>query len=83
MTIIKPFSLRELVARAGGIASRRHFGIAVAGTSGCLSAGSGAQADPLSCQLLDLTLHEYRLLETLLGQPGKVFTRSQLLAWLG
>ena len=28
---------------------------------------------------LDLTLHEYRLLETLLSQPERVFTRGQLL----
>ena len=28
---------------------------------------------------LDLTLHEYRLLEVLLNSPERVFTRSQLL----
>jgi two-component system, OmpR family, catabolic regulation response regulator CreB len=32
---------------------------------------------------LELTLHEYRLLEVLLRHPGRVFTRAQLLeqAW--
>jgi two-component system catabolic regulation response regulator CreB len=30
-------------------------------------------------QLLELTLHEYRLLETLLSHPERVFTRGQLL----
>jgi two-component system catabolic regulation response regulator CreB len=32
---------------------------------------------------LDLTAHEYKLLAILLGQPGRVFTREQLLeqAW--
>jgi two-component system catabolic regulation response regulator CreB len=34
-------------------------------------------------QSLDLTAHEYKLLLVLLGQPGRVFTRDQLLdrAW--
>lgn len=34
-------------------------------------------------KLLDLTAHEYKLLLVLLGQPGRVFTRDQLLdrAW--
>ena len=47
------------------------------------------QHDPMRCQiryagtLLDLTLHEYRLLEVLLRHGGRVFTRAQLLdqAW--
>jgi len=30
-------------------------------------------------QALDLTLHEYRLLEVLLQHPGRVYSRSQLL----
>mgnify|MGYP001260794648 FL=1 len=45
--------------------------------------------DELRCRIayrgrpLDLTRIEYRLLKTFLGQPGRVFTREQLLhsAW--
>ena len=37
------------------------------------------RADHAHARPLDLTLHEYRLLETLLSQPERVFTRGQLL----
>ncbi len=78
--IVKPFSLRELVARVRAVLRR-------VGTSASAVAGTADvfQLDPVRrrihyhAQLLDLTSHEYRLLETLLGQPERVFTRSQLL----
>ena len=78
--IVKPFSLRELVARVRAVLRR-------VGTSASAVAGTAAvfQLDPVRrrihyhAQLLDLTLHEYRLLETLLSHPERVFTRSQLL----
>jgi two-component system catabolic regulation response regulator CreB len=109
--VVKPFSLRELMARvrmvirrsaepaaargaaAGAAASTAPGAVvsAVAGTGG----GGAAQVtgrfrhDLLRRQIhfggtpLNLTLHEYRLLEVLLRHVGRVFTRAQLLdqAW--
>ncbi len=78
--IVKPFSLRELVARVRAVMRR------VASPPPADTASPGVfQIDTLRRQIqyhgqpLELTLHEYRLLKTLLAQPERVFTRSQLL----
>ena len=99
--VVKPFSLRELMARVRMVIRRSATEPAAAPAplaprsppvaaplaaptmTGCF------QQDPLRRQiryagaLLDLTLHEYRLLEVLLRHVGRVFTRAQLLdqAW--
>jgi two-component system catabolic regulation response regulator CreB len=87
--IVKPFSLRELVARVRAVLRR----VAAATVTGAgkpeLLAATGAtdvfHIDSMRRQIfyhaqpLDLTLHEYRLLETLLCHPERVFTRSELL----
>jgi two-component system catabolic regulation response regulator CreB len=91
--IVKPFSLRELMARVRMVI-RRGTGTGTTRSppaiteSPTLATGSFVQ-DPARRQIrffgqpLDLTLHEYQLLEALLKHPGRVFTRSQLLdlAW--
>lgn len=90
--IVKPFSLRELVARVRMVIRR---GTASApAPAPVTSPGVVARPGPFSHDLhrkqmaycgrpLDLTLHEYRLLETLLAHPGRVYSRGQLLdlAW--
>lgn len=88
--IVKPFSLRELVARVRAVLRRVDAATATGVGKPESSAADGKMAvfhiDTIRRQifyrsrLLDLTLHEYRLLETLLSQPERVFTRSQLLA---
>ncbi len=91
--IVKPFSLRELIARVR-VVLRRAGEIAPAITSAASpeqgSTGTGDfEIDAPRRRILfrsvplELTLHEYRLLETFIGQPGRVFTRGQLLqrAW--
>ena len=86
--IVKPFSLRELVARVRAVL--RRVGTSAATTNGATNSptsetGDVFQIDAVRRQilyhslLLDLTLHEYRLLETLLSHPERVFTRAQLL----
>ncbi len=88
--VTKPFSPREIVARVRAILRR---------TSGVATETPSAPSTPvhsspfhhdssamrIHChgQPLDLTAHEYKLLLVLLGQPGRVFTRDQLLdrAW--
>jgi len=94
--IVKPFSLRELVARVRAVLRRVDSAAANANhttngiadgetTPATNTAAKGFQIDVdrrqirYHSQLLDLTLHEYRLLETLLGHAERVFTRAQLL----
>lgn len=91
--IVKPFSLREMIARVR-VALRRQ-GAAGLGETGAVPAGAQPPSDQsffidkdrrkihFRTVALDLTLHEYRLLEALLDHPGRVFSRGQLLerAW--
>lgn len=88
--IVKPFSLRELVARVRVVLRRPDITAAVTTSvddnERCPQAfriDSTRKQIHYHRQLLNLTLHEYRLLETLLSQPGRVFSREQLLnqAW--
>jgi len=90
--VVKPFSLRELMARVRMVIRRAES--AAANGHARSSPADGVQRgpfvhDPSRRQIrffgepLDLTLHEYQLLDALLRSPGRVFTRSQLLdlAW--
>jgi two-component system catabolic regulation response regulator CreB len=78
--IVKPFSLRELVARVRVVLRRSDTAsAATAGASDVFRIDSVRRQIHYHAQPLDLTLHEYRLLETLLSQPERVFTRGQLL----
>ena len=78
--IVKPFSLRELVARVRVVLRRLETAsVANAGTSDIFRIDSVRRQIHYHAQPLDLTLHEYRLLETLLSHPERVFTRGQLL----
>ncbi len=80
--VTKPFSPRTVVARIRAIL--RRGGSAPSEVSSDLL---HHQADTMSITCcghpLDLTAHEYKLLAILLAQPGRVFTREQLLeqAW--
>lgn len=85
--IVKPFSLRELVARVR-VVLRRGDAPSAAHDRDRDTAAVAAQAFRIDtarrqihyhARLLELTLHEYRLLETLLGHPERVFTRAELL----
>lgn len=87
--IVKPFSLRELVARVRAVLRRVDAATATAaGKSESLVAAGATEVFRIDtvrrqiyyhAQPLDLTLHEYRLLETLLSHPERVFTRGELL----
>ena len=96
--VVKPFSLRELMARVRMIMRR---GLNHAPPHAHAQSGARARAEPAAevhgvfrhdsgrkqmsyhGVVLELTLHEYRLLEVLLAHPGRVYTRAQLLelAW--
>ena len=78
--IVKPFSLRELVARVRAVLRRAGTSAAAAtGATDVFRIDTVRRQIHYHARLLDLTLHEYRLLETLLSHPERVFTRSQLL----
>ncbi len=79
--IVKPFSPKELVARVRAVL--RRWDGARAGTE-VVRAGDLALDVPrmhasLGGRTLDLTPTEFRLLEVLARQPGRIFTRGQLL----
>lgn len=88
--LIKPFAPRELVARVRAILRRVH-GVVAEGRSGPAGPRErlrfGAwELDLQSRELFDangtacpLTQGEYRLLETFVQSPGRVWTRDQLL----
>ncbi|MGD7651577.1 MAG: two-component system response regulator CreB [Verrucomicrobiales bacterium] len=85
--VTKPFSPREIVARVRAILRRSQP--AAAGNPEPPPASDGLHHDAASMRVhcdgtpLDLTAHEYKLLLTLMKNPGRVFTRDQLLdhAW--
>jgi two-component system catabolic regulation response regulator CreB len=93
--LVKPFSPRELTARVKAILRRTNGYAAnpVAATSIApvppSTPAPGFVIDDSRCLIsyrgraLDLTRYEFRLLKVLLAQPGRVFSRDQLMsaAW--
>ena len=83
--LAKPFSPRELTARIRAVLRRSRAG----GAPASPPAEGPWEHDAARCRIryrgraLDLTRNEYRLLGVLLGQPGRVFSRDQLMeaAW--
>jgi two-component system catabolic regulation response regulator CreB len=84
--LAKPFSPRELTARVRAVLRRSN------GAGGPRPPGGPAapwEHDTARCRIsyrgqpLELTRNEYRLLGALLAQPGRVFSRDQLMtaAW--
>ncbi len=81
--VTKPFSPREIVARVRAVLRR-------SAASDASARAPSKQAPPLSTdqrtrraeaggRTLDLTRVEFDLLATLLGSPGRVFTRAELI----
>jgi len=84
--LTKPFNPRELVARIKAILRRSEIkrdGDAKPLHRGDLTIDPAAREARLASQTLDLRAQEFDLLLTLAEQPGRVFTREQLLqsAW--
>ena len=88
--VTKPFSPREVVARVRAILRRATSIVKSSGKNTSPAPSSGKLVhDPDSmtilCHggLLNLTAHEYKLLAALMSQPGRIFSREQLLekAW--
>ncbi len=83
--VVKPFSPRELVERVKAILRRTRSPATVENRTLCQA---GLCLDPerhrvsLEEKQIDLTGAEFRLLQVLLGTPGRVFSREELLARL-
>ena len=80
--VSKPFSPREVAARVKAILKRvqpRPAVTAEAEPSGPFRLDLERVQIHYQQQLLVLTRHEFRLLQALLGQPERVFSREQLL----
>ncbi len=83
--VVKPFSPRELVARVKAVLRRTQK--SPARNNAVLSVGRLTMDGVKRRVLLDgetvnLTPHEYALLKKLIGAPGRVFTRDELLSAL-
>jgi DNA-binding response OmpR family regulator len=80
--VVKPFSPREIVARVKAILRRGRLG-RVAGKKILVFEDLRVDLEKykvtLSGQLIPLTPHEFRLLQTLMTHPGRVFSRDELL----
>lgn len=81
--ITKPFSPRELVARVKAVLRRSHHSppeqddtLVVAGD---LRLDVERMRTKIAGSDIELTATEFKLLETLARQPGRIFTRGQLL----
>lgn len=88
--VTKPFSPREVVARVRAIMRRAQASESSKGeprseihTEGHLRHDAASMQVSFHQQPLVLTAHEYKLLVALMSQPGRIFTREQLLikAW--
>jgi two-component system catabolic regulation response regulator CreB len=87
--VTKPFSPREIVARVRAILRRAGVNAEPTDSKPGRNSAIPFEHDRSSMRVhchgtvLDLTAHEYKLLLVLLGKPGRVFTRDQLLdhAW--
>ncbi len=78
--ITKPFDINELVARAGALL-RRYSGAAA--KSGVIKhkeaeLNRSSLTVTVSGNELDLTKHEYKILELLMSNPDKVFSKQEI-----
>lgn len=82
--VVKPFSPREVAARVKAILKRTvPREVPVVAESGPFEVDEERFQIRYHGQSLNLTRHEFRLLQTLLARPERVFSREQLLDALG
>lgn len=81
--VVKPFSPREVAARVRAILKRMAPRAVVDVSSVLFRVDSERVQISYRGQPLSLTRHEFRLLQCLLHQPERVFSREQLLDALG
>jgi DNA-binding response OmpR family regulator len=77
--ITKPFSIRELVARAQAFLRRRQAGAAASYNFGCFRLDTSSHRLLKSGVEVSLTNKEFCLLEFFLQHPGRAFTRDSIM----
>jgi DNA-binding response OmpR family regulator len=81
--LAKPFSTRELVARVRSVLRRGEAGDNDAeedlASVGAMEIDASRHEVSVSGELVKLTLAEFKLLQSLSNNPGRVFTRAQLI----
>jgi DNA-binding response OmpR family regulator len=80
--LVKPFSTRELVARVRAVLRRTDSSAAAERASfavGDVSVDRARHRVEVAGRPIDLTATEFELVAHMAGQPGRVFTRAQLL----
>jgi DNA-binding response OmpR family regulator len=81
--MVKPFGMRELLARVRALLRRPRFGNATSGanvlTSGNLELDPSSHTVKLNNKDLDLKPREFDLLALLMARKGKVYTRHEIL----
>jgi two-component system phosphate regulon response regulator PhoB len=80
--VLKPFSIRVLLERIRALRRRRDAAEQLAGeivTSQRITVDRRSHRVLVDNQPIDLTRSEFRLLETLIRQPGRAFDRSELI----
>jgi two-component system alkaline phosphatase synthesis response regulator PhoP len=79
--VVKPFSPKELVARVRAVLRRSESSAADAGVLSVLDVVLDVRRRRVivAGRPVELTATEFALLETLLREPGRVYTRGQLL----
>jgi two-component system, OmpR family, response regulator BaeR len=77
--VCKPFSPREVIARVKAMVRRAEGRVAGVSASGGFVIEDDAQRIRLGDKALPLTPLEFRLLKAMLSQPGRVYSRDQLL----
>jgi two-component system catabolic regulation response regulator CreB len=77
--VTKPFSPREVIARIKAILRRSEHSASTTPQSQQFKLDESACRIEYHGQHLNLTRYEYLLLKTLIGQPKRIFSRSQLM----
>jgi two-component system OmpR family response regulator len=76
--LVKPFEIRELLARMRAVLRREGSGASALLTNGKLSLDPATRLASLSGQTALLTAREFALLQALLARPGTILSRSEL-----
>jgi len=77
--VCKPFSPREVIARVKALVRRAEGRVAGESLAGGFIVDDATRRVRLGERALPLTPVEFRLLKVLISQPGRVFSRDQLL----
>jgi two-component system OmpR family response regulator len=76
--LVKPFEIRELLARMRAVLRREGSGSSALLTNGKLSLDPTTREASLLDQTSPLTAREFALLQALLARPGTILSRSEL-----